>query len=163
MVESNLHELIYTSVAVSEMNENSLEAILNTARQFNSQNQISGLLIYHQKTREFIQLLEGDRRVITDLFSNRICMDSRHMSIERFYEGPSAGRLFSEWSMAFYALDGSKPVNIEGYSDFFSSGFSHATIDQARGSRAKRFMVNVADVMRKSYQVASDNESECMV
>lgn len=54
-------------------------SILKTALSFNKVNQITGVLC--QGTGFFIQMLEGDRSIINQLYS-RIIRDSRHKDVE---------------------------------------------------------------------------------
>ena len=73
-----MYELVYCSSAKQNLGSEDIPAILKTARDFNSKNNITGCLLYYK--HEFIQILEGDQGIIKDLFS-RIDMDERHKDI----------------------------------------------------------------------------------
>jgi len=94
-----MYELVYCSSAKPDLGSEDIAAILKTARDFNSKNNITGCLLYYK--HEFIQILEGEREIIKDLFS-RINMDSRHKDITVLAEGSKEKRVFDDWSMAFY-------------------------------------------------------------
>jgi len=93
-----LYELLYTSSADQEFNQQELLHLLQQAREHNHQAGITGLLVYHQ--REFMQLLEGEESVIRGLWQ-RIFHDPRHRSPQIMHEKPIEQRSFPEWSMAF--------------------------------------------------------------
>lgn len=63
---------------------------------------ITGLLLYGGG--HFMQLLEGEREVIEDLFE-RICSDPRHHDVHRLLTFPVENRLFDDWSMSLLNLD----------------------------------------------------------
>lgn len=95
-----LYELLYTSCADREFNQQDLLNLLQQAREHNHQTGITGLLVYHQ--REFMQLLEGEESVVRGLWQ-RIFHDPRHRSPQIMHEEPIDQRSFPEWSMAFLA------------------------------------------------------------
>lgn len=78
-----------------------ISAILNTSRAFNKNNDITGCLLYHEG--EFIQLLEGEKKTVQDLYSN-IVKDKRHKHVKLVVEETVAGRAFENWNMAFHDL-----------------------------------------------------------
>jgi len=94
-----MYELVYCSSAKPDLGSEDIAAILKTARDFNSKNNITGCLLYYK--HEFIQILEGEREIIKDLFS-RIDMDARHNNITVLAQGSKEKRVFDDWSMAFY-------------------------------------------------------------
>ncbi|WP_317897669.1 BLUF domain-containing protein [Aurantibacillus circumpalustris] len=96
-----MFELIYCSVAKPEITMEDISSILNTSRSFNKNNNITGCLLYHEG--EFIQLLEGEKNSVQDLFSN-IRRDKRHTHVRLVNEEHVVGRAFENWNMAFYDL-----------------------------------------------------------
>jgi hypothetical protein len=48
----------------------------------------------------FVQLLEGDKADVRTTF-DRIAMDSRHEEVQIIFEGVTAERRMTDWSMAF--------------------------------------------------------------
>lgn len=96
-------ELVYYSISNTEITSEILSDILITSRDFNSKNNVTGCLLYHNKV--FLQLLEGEKETVENLFE-KIKDDKRHSNIvliEKVEE-----RLFSDWSMAFHELNSSK-------------------------------------------------------
>ncbi|MEO1198240.1 MAG: BLUF domain-containing protein [Pseudomonadota bacterium] len=98
-----LQRLVYVSkVRIPEdLFEYELSRIVETARTFNSVNSLTGLLLYSD--RYFMQLLEGDRGILTDLFAN-IHADDRHVKCELLSVGAIHCRTFADWDMACLGL-----------------------------------------------------------
>lgn len=67
-----MHESIYCSVATRLITLDDLNAILKTARQYNTKHNITGMLVYYGKTREFVQWLEGNKEDLQALCNDRI-------------------------------------------------------------------------------------------
>ncbi len=97
-----LYEMLYVSYAPNGMDRDALLALLKVARENNAKHGITGLLAYHQ--RELMQLIEGERADVEQLFSN-IVNDSRHQQVKKLHEGTISARGFSEWRMGFVAPD----------------------------------------------------------
>ena len=62
-----MHILFYCSVANQEMSDDAILDILKVAREHNSQKDITGILVFQKKTREFMQILEGKKEAVFDL------------------------------------------------------------------------------------------------
>jgi Sensors of blue-light using FAD len=115
-----MYELLYTSVATSELSDDSILDILNVARDKNKRLNITGMLIYHK--HEFMQLLEGEKKDVLNVYSS-IEVDERHTSVEVFHEGPIDERCFTDWSMAFDDLKENKDLEkLVGFEKFNTEG-----------------------------------------
>lgn len=92
--------LIYVSTATLAPDfaarNGQLRAISQSALQYNRANGITGILI--QTNDYFIQVLEGQQRLIDDVYS-RIRKDPRHTRIETVDTAPVGPRRFGSWSM----------------------------------------------------------------
>ncbi|CAM3574231.1 BLUF domain-containing protein [Zobellia roscoffensis] len=97
-----IHTLTYESRAIKELTVLDIEAILETARTFNDQNDITGCLIFYK--RRFIQILEGDKESIYNLF-DIIKQDKRHKNVYLLSEGETGERNFPNWGMVYYPLE----------------------------------------------------------
>ncbi|KKW81575.1 blue light sensor protein [Acinetobacter sp. Ag2] len=75
-----------------------LNNILNTAREFNSNNQIFGVLYY--ANNYFFQCLEGDKAIVQTLFQ-QIKNDLRHHDIVEFKIKQIDKIYFKNWSMKY--------------------------------------------------------------
>ncbi len=107
-----MYELIYISTATKRMDETALNNLLLDARDNNSENNITGMLVYSD--REFIQLLEGNKENVLFIF-DKIKSDSRHSGIKVFHEGDIESRSFIDWSMAYRGISkDDKLCNISG-------------------------------------------------
>lgn len=95
----DLIRLIYISESLIENQlETELISILDSARAFNSQHNISGVLLH--RNGEFIQCLEGQRTVINRLYG-RITHDSRHHKLRVVDYERIPERRFSHWYMRY--------------------------------------------------------------
>ncbi len=94
-----LHHLIYISRAVDHFDDVQLLALLNKARIKNHQHQISGLLLYEDRT--FVQYIEGPLAQLNQL-KTAISHDIRHsIALYLLQEPNEEGRLFPDWSMGY--------------------------------------------------------------
>lgn len=132
-----LHTLLYTSAATHEMNMQEIKEILVSAREFNTKHQITGLLLYHDRT--FMQVLEGEQETIHELFDS-ICDDDRHTSVSLTWEEAISTRTFPDWAMGFRALDEGDTERIQGYSRFFDEEFQNNAI-QIKSRVIKQFLL----------------------
>ena len=96
-----LYTIVYLSYPHRRMAKEDLNAILHTSRDNNQKLDITGVLVYSSST--FIQVLEGDKGIITDLY-DKIKKDKRHHGAFIVFEGPLASRAFSNWSMGFKSM-----------------------------------------------------------
>ncbi len=98
----NLHSLMYSSIANDGISKANIEAMLLNARHNNEQHNITGLLLYHDGA--FLQVLEGDRRTISNLFEKKLMRDSRHKSVTLFHDEKIDHRKFRYWNLAYSDL-----------------------------------------------------------
>ncbi|WP_372656401.1 BLUF domain-containing protein [Hydrogenophaga sp.] len=140
-----LHELIYVSLAVREMDTSDLSALLDESRAFNEAHDITGMLIYHRQ--EFMQLLEGDEAEILALYE-KIRKDARHHEVIKYWDGPIKARSFAAWSMAFVAPEASELRKRPGYEALLEQGLAASLGD----STGRRLLVMV----RKDFLRADD-------
>jgi len=96
--EGALEELLYRSVTVPNLQTNDeLKNILSASRRKNSAAEITGMLIYYRG--EFIQILEGSKQSIDDIYGNHIAKDLRHTKINILARNSISSRSFEKWSM----------------------------------------------------------------
>ena len=99
-----LYQLIYQSQALVPFETSDLNALLNQARAFNLEHNITGLLLYTPDGR-FLQVLEGEQAIVHHLYYDRIVADPRHFNCRVLADGPCLQRSFSDWSMGFRVAD----------------------------------------------------------
>jgi blue light- and temperature-responsive anti-repressor len=101
-MNTNLYRLVYCSRNRIAGNPAAvileLENILELARANNAAAGVTGALLYNSGT--FAQVLEGPLAAVERIFE-KIQRDPRHGEVMVLHMGPSAGRLFPAWSMAF--------------------------------------------------------------
>ena len=132
-----LHELTYASLATREMSQPDLVELLDASRETNLRRGVTGLLLYRHQ--EFMQLLEGDRSEIFELYQT-ICADPRNRNNYLMWEGAIEQRSFPDWSMAFLAPDAPELRSWPGYSDFFDTSYD-ALAHRGNASTGKRFLL----------------------
>ena len=99
----NLHALMYSSLADPDLTPADINRILDSARRYNQQHAITGLLLFQEGS--FLQVLEGDRKQISQLFEKKLMHDSRHYSVSLFHDRPLVERQFRYWHLAFSDLN----------------------------------------------------------
>ena len=92
----DLKSLTYTSLARLDLGAEDLNAIHRTARELNSLDGITGLLVFNGT--HFLQIVEGAEQAIDDLVE-RLRRDPRHTGLEVRDERKVEGRSFPGWSM----------------------------------------------------------------
>ena len=95
----DLVELSYLSEAVSDMSFLSLMRLLESARAFNQNNDITGILLYDNQ--QFGQILEGEYANVMKAWK-RIQEDRRHHRVELLEIREISERSFPEWLLRFY-------------------------------------------------------------
>ncbi|MCG5508749.1 ABC transporter substrate-binding protein [Ectothiorhodospira lacustris] len=90
--------VLYVSRTVEPLGDESLQAILRTARIANARSGVTGFLIYQDG--QFMQMLEGPRAQVEATMA-RIRLDPRHEDVHIVAEGDIRTRVFSDWSMGF--------------------------------------------------------------
>lgn len=94
-----MHSLVYRSVADTAFILPEIYSMLSKAKEYNSEHQITGCLLYHNSS--FLQLLEGEEQEVHQLF-DKISKDARHHNVTIIQEEAREKRLFERWSMAFH-------------------------------------------------------------
>ena len=89
----------YLSEAVSDMSFLGLMRLLESARAFNQNNGISGILLYDNQ--QFGQIIEGERASVMKAWK-RIQEDKRHHRIELLEIREISERSFPDWLLRFY-------------------------------------------------------------
>ena len=105
-----MYELIYCSNAHSNLKNEDISDILGKARDFNLKNEITGCLLLHNN--EFIQILEGDRKILKDLLE-KIKKDVRHSHVMVLAENEIEKRVFEQWSMAYHKIENDDVINVD--------------------------------------------------
>ncbi len=138
-----LYELLYTSVATNRMNNRELLKLLGSCRARNRSVKITGMLVYHNG--EFMQLLEGEKEIVLDLF-RRINRDKRHHTVRKFWESPIEKRGFADFSMGFVNMEKNDISGVEGYTDFFENDFSSLSMTDVK-TDGKNFLISLGRQM----------------
>ncbi len=94
-----MYRLIYLSTASNNsMSYTELNDLLLKSQKTNREKNISGILLHLDG--EFIQVLEGTKKAVLDLFE-KIKLDSRHKNIHSFDQKEISKKYFSGYFMAF--------------------------------------------------------------
>ncbi len=107
------HVISYVSTGKSNLSIEDVSNLLNQVNIFNNSHDITGVLLFAETN--FFQLIEGDEKVIKDLYT-RIEKDLRHSDIIKFVDKPLDGIPFDGYISRF-VTDASKidPSNLENY------------------------------------------------
>lgn len=110
-----LIRLIYVSKAVDPQTRTLTDSILRKAHEWNSQNEITGVLCEGQGV--FLQAMEGARGPVTRLYA-RIFADPRHKDLELIHCESISERRYGQWSMARVSLSDVDPQTKIVWPDF---------------------------------------------
>jgi hypothetical protein len=98
-----LYNVVYCSRATAEVDEAAVQRIIATARRWNPEHGVTGILVFGSGI--FFQWLEGPRDNVTALMS-RLRTDRRHDSIVLLSEVEDVReRLFPDWDMELVTSD----------------------------------------------------------
>ncbi|MCC9643080.1 BLUF domain-containing protein [Rhodopirellula sp. JC740] len=132
---ATLTELVYCSVATRPISEEDLSRLLASARSNNAALEVTGILLYSDATREFVQMIEGEEATLMKLFSI-IASDDRHTSVDMMYRGSIESRSFDGWSMAYRSMEDIEPKILGGQTSFRTATQSvsarEGTVSRAR-------------------------------
>jgi hypothetical protein len=95
-----VHHITYMSSATRALSPEELGDLLRQAQVLNERNQITGLLMYHN--RSFVQTIEGPAPELRETM-DRIRLDVRHHGIIMVENRERPDREFMGWTMAFQA------------------------------------------------------------
>ena len=91
-----LRSITYTSNATRSMNPQDLEALLTAARDFNRQNEVTGVLLHSGIL--FMQCFEGPDDGVQKVYE-RILSSSKHKDVVVIRDEPIEKRAFGDWLM----------------------------------------------------------------
>ncbi|OII11028.1 hypothetical protein BIU97_09240 [Curtobacterium sp. MCBA15_009] len=114
---TSLTSLVYMSVAVDELTDEQLVAMLREARLRNEALGVSGLLL--AKGGRFMQVLEGPSWSVEDRFA-AIERDPRHHGVKSLSREEIDTRRFDGWSMAFGNPSDTEVRDEPGFSTFLT-------------------------------------------
>jgi len=115
--------LVYTSTAVKDLRAEHLLKLLKTCRKNNSANDITGMLLYSQRT--FFQVLEGEEEPVMELFET-IEKDTRHKDITIIEKKDIIDREFPYWNMGFQKISKEDLNKIDSFDKFYQKDFNPA-------------------------------------
>lgn len=130
----SLVSLVYVSVASDNLTDEDIKDILQVARDFNAQHDITGMLLYRDFF--FIQALEGEEEQVEALYE-KIAQDPRHQNVLTVHKTPIEQRSFTQWSMGFNKIEDAEAANVPGFSDFLQnkSDMSYFTSQPSRATK----------------------------
>lgn len=111
-----LVRLLYASRAVEPISDKLIESILQSSRKNNPQHGISGVLCSHSVGNVFLQVLEGGRPAVNQLYGN-IVRDRRHQDVTLLHFDEIRQRRFSGWRMGSVDLNRVNLSTILRYSE----------------------------------------------
>ena len=131
-----MYYLIYVSSASFPMSSDDLLFLLEQSREKNRRLGITGMLVY--KDGCFIQMLEGDKQVVSELFET-IKKDRRHKDVTKVITGDIQQRNFENWSMGFSNMD--KVGDFPTLNEYLDESLGLRTF-QEDAQKARTFMIS---------------------
>ena len=100
-----LRSIAYVSSVTRGLTADEIDSILQDAREFNAERDISGVLLF--SGLEFFQLLEGSPDAL-DAVMDRINIAKAHSNIRILFDGEAAERHFATWHMGLINAPGTE-------------------------------------------------------
>ena len=110
-----LVRLMYASRAAADVDQEALVAILRQCKENNPSGGITGLLCHCPASGIFLQVLEGGRSAVNQLY-NRIAADARHTAVELLSYQEIGERRFAGWVMGQVNMQRLNPALLLKYS-----------------------------------------------
>jgi hypothetical protein len=111
--EAAVQHVLYRSRAAHPLTSAQLTDLLEDARAYNQQHQLTGLLCY-SSTGHFVQVLEGSAHEVHALYA-RIRQDARHQEVVTLSDEVGTTRWFGDWQMAYVSVDSQDYFWLIGY------------------------------------------------
>jgi hypothetical protein len=102
LLDASTFHVLYRSRATQAPTPADLQVLLEQARTYNAQQQLTGLLLYSDG--QFVQLVEGPEAAVRALYA-RIQADPRHTQVVTLRQGPGPQRWFADCHLAFGPID----------------------------------------------------------
>ena len=144
-MNADLYHLVYQSTATTALGEAELRTILTQSRAWNTQHELTGLLLYCEGS--IIQVLEGPEAEVRYIFT-RISKDFRHVHLMKLSDGYIQQRSFNQWSMGFKVVNSEEFSYLKGYvAPNHSGSLTHSVKNQDVGLHAVLTAFVAADRM----------------
>lgn len=111
-----LVRLLYASRAVETLDEKLIEAIVDQSRENNVEHGITGILCAYPRNGIFMQVIEGARASVNELYGN-IVRDQRHRDVLLLDYSEIEERRFAGWRMGSIDLNKVNLSTILRYSE----------------------------------------------
>ena len=120
------HYILYYSFSKSKISNSELGELLSKSIEWNSRENITGLLIYRFNQEfdrgNFLQIIEGPKKAIENVWP-RILKDTKHHTITILEEGSYDQRSFPNWSMGFKNLNDQDFKELTGFLELTDESF----------------------------------------
>ena len=118
--------ILYYSFSKSKVSNAELIELLSKSIEWNSKENITGLLIYRFNQEfnrgNFLQIIEGPKPSIENVWP-RILKDNRHHTITILEEGSYEKRNFPDWSMGFKNINDQDFKELPGFLELTDESF----------------------------------------
>jgi hypothetical protein len=129
---SRLIQCIYASAASSDLEDEELAKLLESARENNTRLGLTGMLLYAEGS--FFQVLEGESDQVDALYV-KIESDPRHRQVTLIIREPISKRYFDAWTMGFYKISRQELAGMSGVNDFFGTDGAMVKVDAGRAKK----------------------------
>lgn len=126
-MSQSLNKIMYSSSAVELFSTESLQQLIQYARNKNAHFNVTGCMIYHEG--HIIQYLEGSK-ASTEFIYASIAKDSRHKDIQLLCNDAIEERAFRDWTMALRCIPQDKLNDYQTVYDLFEDMMETKTIDK---------------------------------
>ena len=104
-----VHTICYFSKAIEELTHEDIYEIFGKTDKNNNKAGITGILLH--SLGNFFQVLEGDEKQITDLYKNKIKLDSRHHNLFEVINKREHKPIFAQYDSRFQTVDNKEQLD----------------------------------------------------
>lgn len=140
-----LYHLAYVSLSRFTLDEKVLSDILDISQRNNARDEITGVLMYHDKL--FFQVLEGEQCAVEDCYYKRIFHDPRHSGMSLIWCNPVESRAFSDWAMGYAG-----PCEIGRYTKNTFNSLIYLKSDEVKPANTNDIALELARTMFSDFK-----------
>lgn len=145
-----MYELVYNSIAdPRDIDEADLKGILAASRQHNQLRGITGFLLYHRG--EFVQLLEGERDTVRQVYFDYIVRDPRHTNVNLCWIVKSGRAVFATGRWLSTGLSRRCTEKTPGLTGISTAGWRHWVCPVSRQPGASCCSISAHRSIRRNF------------
>ncbi len=121
-----LYNICYVSKASEQLTNDDVKDIFKVTEQANNASGISGILLY--SIGNFFQVLEGEKKLLENLYENKIKKDTRHSNIYEVFRKEMETPIFSNYFSQFQTI--TTAIQLDEIREYLKSNKTNSTSEK---------------------------------